>query len=111
MRTWLPVCLAALAVGCGSDTAETDRTFTNGRVEFQDIEVEGGVWLIRSENGTLYRPNNMPDGFKVVGARVQVTLIERRGLTSPGLPGVPVVLLSIEEAPCGRGTCGVTPPP
>jgi hypothetical protein len=97
MKSWLLCCLlacvAAVGVGCGSDEPTT--ISTSASIEFS--EVEGGVWLIRAEdrNGTLYHPRILPDAFKVIGASVQVTLIERGDLASSAMIGIPADIVTI----------------
>lgn len=107
MRRWLLGCALAV-LGCGSDRQAAVIT-TTGTIEFQDVE--GGVWLIRAEDGTLYDPTNLPDTFKVVGARVQVRLVERRDLAHAPQVGIPADILAIEEASCAGVPCGMPWPP
>jgi hypothetical protein len=100
MRSWLAytllACVAALFLGCGLEPSEPApfTVTTSGVIEFRNVE--GGAWLIHADdgNGTFYNPRNLPDAFKVVGARVRVTLIERRDLVSIQ-PGIPADIVAI----------------
>jgi hypothetical protein len=104
MRTWLVACVAAAAVACGSSDGTAVEVETVGTVE-----LDNAAWLIRASDGVLYAPRDLPGPFRVVGARVQVSL-----LVDPRVLGdqpVPAGIVHIEEASCEcdptRGCPGV----
>ncbi len=97
-----------IAMGCGSEHAPATVT-TTGAIDYQ--AVEGGVWVIRADGGTTYIPRGLPEVFKVVGTRVQVTLVERRDLASVYQFGVLADVVAIEEDSCASAMCGAPEPP
>lgn len=111
MRIWPVAFFVALAVGCGGGHERGDVITTTGTIEFQPIE--GGAWLIRADTGALYNPLNLPDAYKQVGARVQVSLIERPDLMGIPLPGVraDIVRISVLAAATTGGSQVCDPPP
>lgn len=110
MRIWTMTCFIALAAACGAGRERVNAITTTGTVEFQNVE--GGAWLIRTDGGALYRPINLADAFKHVGARVEVTLIERHDIGGIPWPGIPaqVVNISILSSATTGGSGACQPP-
>lgn len=108
MSIRLLACVAALAAGCGQGSAPAKVVSTTGTIEFQDLE--GGAWLIRTDDGALYAPINLADSLKQAGARVQVTLIERPDLAGIPLPGVRAEIVSISILGGAAGGRACDPP-
>jgi hypothetical protein len=90
-------------VACGAGDRRESVITTTGTIEFQDVE--GGAWLVRTVEGTAYRPLNLPAEFEQVGARVQVRLVERKDVVGVPLPGLPADLLSISMLPPVATAC------
>jgi hypothetical protein len=90
-------------VACGAGDRRESVITTAGTIEFQDVE--GGAWLVRTAEGTAYRPLNLPAEFERVGARVEVRLVERRDVVGIPLPGVPADLLGISLLPPVAAVC------
>jgi hypothetical protein len=105
------IALIAASLGaCGAEnTPDGTVIATTGTVE--RTELEGGAWLIAADSGTLYEPRNLPEAFMVIGARVEVRLIERRNIGGVPGPGVAADILEITEASCEGVVCGVPSPP
>ncbi len=73
----------------------TDRPIVqiNGTVVRSDLE--GGLYLLRSADGTNYNPTNLPDAFRVDGQAIEATAQRRDDLVSIGMVGVIVDLVRI----------------
>lgn len=69
-----------------------------GTVEHQ--EVEGGVWVIRTDEGK-YQPMNLPPAFQVDGMAVQAEAVRRTDMVSIGMVGPLVELLRIRQSDAG----------
>lgn len=65
-----------------------------GTVEHQ--EVEGGVWIIRTDEGK-YQPMNLPPAFQVDGMAVEAEAVRRTDMVSIGMVGPLVELLRIRQ--------------
>lgn len=59
-------------------------------------DVEGGVWVIRSDEGT-FQPTNLPRRFHVDGIAVEAEAVRRDDLVSIGMVGPLVELLRIRR--------------
>lgn len=59
-------------------------------------EVEGGVWVIRTEEGK-YQPMNLPPAFQVDGMAVEAVAVRRTDMVSIGMVGPLVELLRIRR--------------
>lgn len=62
----------------------------------QHKEVEGGVWAIRTDQGT-YQPLNLPPAFQVDGMAVEAEAVRRTDRVSIGMVGPLVELLRIRR--------------
>lgn len=62
----------------------------------QRQEVEGGVWVIRTDQGT-YQPMNLPPAFQVDGMAVEAEAVRRTDMVSIGMVGPLVELLRIRQ--------------
>lgn len=60
------------------------------------VEVEGGVWVIRTDQGT-YQPMNLPPAFQVDGMTVEAEAVRRTDMVSIGMTGSLVQLLRIRR--------------
>ena len=56
-----------------------------GRVQYSTLE--GGHWLILSDDGKTYLPINMPTQYKAEGCRVSVSAILLQDVASIGMMG------------------------
>lgn len=65
-----------------------------GTVQHQ--EVEGGVWVIRTDEGR-YQPMNLPPAFQVDGMAVEAEAVRRTDMVSIGMAGPLVELLRIRR--------------
>lgn len=65
-----------------------------GTVQHQ--EVEGGVWVIRTDEGK-YQPMNLPPAFQVDGMAVEAEAVRRTDMVSIGMVGPLVELLRIRQ--------------
>ncbi|WP_022836676.1 hypothetical protein [Salisaeta longa] len=59
-----------LLAGCDAtgEKASTGPFSFEATVQF--VQVEGGVWVLESDDGTTYRPTNLPSAFQEEGLRV-----------------------------------------
>lgn len=64
----------------------------------QRKEVEGGVWVIRTDQDT-YQPMNLPPAFQVDGMAVEAEAVRRADMVSIGMAGPLVQLLRIRHTP------------
>ena len=88
--------LAAFSLACGSSPESTPAPVdVTGAVTFSTLE--GGAWLIQADSGTLYRPLNLPESYKVEGTRVRARLVEHRDVGGY-LPGIVADIVTIETA-------------
>jgi hypothetical protein len=61
------------------------------------LDLEGGVYVIRTEDGTQYRPVELPEEFRVDGLAVEAEAKRRDDLMSVDMVGPAVELLDIRK--------------
>lgn len=100
----------ARAVGHGTAAvfAQVDQLRDSGLVRVYDVraitgtigfvDVEGGVWVMRGDDGVTYDPIVLPPEFRLDGLRVEATLRIRGDLFSTDMVGVVVEILSIRRS-------------
>ena len=86
-----PVAAAAPAAPASSD----DVIHIAGTVE--KLDVEGGVYVIRAEDGTQYRPIELPEEFRVEGVAVDVDAKRRDDVLTKDMVGQSIELLDIRR--------------
>lgn len=69
-----------------AESAETARI--SGSVAY--MELEGGLYVLRTADGTNYNPNNLPESYRVDGAAVEADVVVRDDMASIGMVG-PIV--------------------
>ena len=69
-----------------------------GTVTYQNLGT--GFWGIVGDNGSDYRPLNMPEQLKTIGAKVSCTAREIDEEMSIFMWGVPVKIISFETISC-----------
>ena len=102
---WLWCALAAILSGCagGGDAwtelsprgEPTDAMRIIGVIEH--LEVEGGVWVIRADDGTAYNPINLPEAFRRAGLQVEADAAPAEDVMSIGMVGPMIELARIRE--------------
>lgn len=61
-------------------------------------EVEGGVWVIRTDAGSTLHPRNLPAAFQVEGLRIEAEVRRRDDMVSIGMVGPIVELVRIRRS-------------
>jgi hypothetical protein len=64
----------------------------------QHLDLEGGIFVLRTTDGTRYSPTNLPEAFRVDGLRVEADARRREHMVSIGMAGELVELLRIRKA-------------
>lgn len=59
-----------------------------GSVAFMDLE--GGLYVLRSDDGTNFNPTNLPEAYRTDGAAVEAEVVVREDMASIGMVG-PIV--------------------
>lgn len=96
-RLTLTVLLLALAVGSGcvsSGTAFTPVATGTGTIRYMNLE--GGFYLIVSDDGTRYDPLGLDPAFQREGLRVRYVVRPRPGGVTVHMVGTTVDVLQIE---------------
>lgn len=65
------------------------------------LDLEGGVFMIRDAEGTNYNPMNLPEAFRADGMAVEAEARRRDDMASIGMVGPLVELLRIRKRPDG----------
>lgn len=107
------VAIVAVLVLAACATARTERhedargdlIETTGTVLWRDVE--GGSYVIKSEDGTTYDPVNLPNEFREAGLRVYFEARRRPDLMSQRMVGVLVEIVAMRKVE-GAGN---DPPP
>lgn len=84
------------------DLEGADVTRVSGTVTHLDLE--GGVFVIRAEDGTSYDPTNLPEGYRVDGTPVEADVLVRDDVASIRMVGPVVDIVRLRrtgEAPAG----------
>jgi len=61
------------------------------------LDLEGGVYVIRTEDGTQYRPIELPEEFRVDGLPVEAEATRRDDIMTVDMVGTAVELLDIRK--------------
>lgn len=61
------------------------------------LDLEGGQYVIESQDGTRYQPIDLPEAFRREGLRVDVQAIRREDMMSIGMTGPMIELRQIRE--------------
>jgi heat shock protein HslJ len=61
------------------------------------LDVEGGVFVIRDEEGTRYNPTNLPQAFRTNGIAVEIEARRRDDMVSIGMVGPLIELIRIRK--------------
>jgi hypothetical protein len=61
------------------------------------LDLEGGVYVIRTEDGTQYRPIELPEEFRVDGLPVEAEARRRDDVMTVDMSGTTVELLDIRK--------------
>lgn len=73
----------------------------NGEMQFsgtiQYRELEGGAWVILSEDGTTFEPVDLPEEYRKKGLRVRVWADQVEGAVSTRMVGPIVSIKRIER--------------
>jgi hypothetical protein len=85
-----------------SGTAGTPLQTVTGTVEH--VDVEGGFYGIRADDGTKWDPVNLPEDFQKDGVRVQVRVHELTNRVSPHMWGKVARIVEIKRLPPVEGT-------
>jgi hypothetical protein len=79
--------------GCeGRQTSEPDPDGTNATVRF--VNVEGGCWVLVSENGTTFEPTSLPADYQKDGLGVRFAYQARNDVGSYCMVGGEIVEIS-----------------
>lgn len=73
-----------------------DATRLSATVSF--LELEGGVYVLRTADGTNYNPTNLPSSFREDGRRVEAEVIRRDDMASIAMVGPIVDIVRIRSA-------------
>lgn len=66
--------------------------------EIRKREIEGGIYLIVTDDGDRYQPVNLPEKYKSDGLEVEVTGQVRRDMASIGMAGTLFEIKAIRAA-------------
>ncbi|MBD3426640.1 MAG: hypothetical protein GF409_05370 [Candidatus Omnitrophica bacterium] len=88
--------LALAAILAGACNTHSEYIRAEGIVT--RIELEGGFWGIKTDDGRKFDPLNLPDEFKKDGLRVNVRLKPRDEMAGFHMWGQVVEVLRIEKA-------------
>jgi hypothetical protein len=61
------------------------------------LDLEGGVYVIRTDDGTQYRPIELPEEFRVEGLAVEVEAKRRDDVLTVDMAGQAIELLDIRK--------------
>lgn len=87
-----------------ADSAATTRI--EGSVAY--MELEGGLYVLRTDDGTNYDPTNLPETYRTDGTAVEADVVVREDMASIGMVGPIVDIVRIratgEESDENPGT-------
>lgn len=63
----------------------------------QHLDLEGGLFVIRSADGTQYNPVNLPEAFRIDGMAIEAFAKRRDDMASIGMVGPLIELLRIRK--------------
>ncbi len=81
-----------------AESAETTRI--SGSVAY--VELEGGLYVLRSADGTTYNPNNLPESYRVDGTAVDADVVVRDDIASIAMVGPIIDIVRIRAAHADR---------
>ena len=61
------------------------------------LEIEGGFWGLKADDGKNYDPLDMPSQFEIEGMRVEATLRAEKDIATIHMWGTPVRVLEIKR--------------
>lgn len=61
------------------------------------LPVEGGVYVIRTADGTQYRPNELPEEYRSEGLAVEVKALEHDDVLTKDMAGQGIDLVEIRK--------------
>jgi hypothetical protein len=98
----LLVLLGAVLAACsgsggGAGGASGLPQYARGIGTIEYVDQEGGFFALRAQDGTLYDPTNLPDGFQVDGIRVYYTVRIVPGAASIHMIGPVVEIIDISR--------------
>ena len=67
-----------------------------GSVAYMDLE--GGLYVLRTDDGTNYDPTNLPEAYRTEGAAVEADVVVREDMASIGMVGPIVDIVRIRVA-------------
>lgn len=102
---WARVAVLA-ACACAGTTQH--RVEVDATIQF--VDVEGGFWAIRGDDGVTYDPRAFPPDFRKEGLRVHAVLNQRDDMAGAHMVGPIVDVLHLEVLPCGPVPCPAPPP-
>lgn len=110
LALFLPALAACTSTGGDWDVLMPDRegadvTRVSGTVIH--LELEGGVFVIRGEDGTTYEPTNLPEGYRIDGVPVEAELLVRGDAASIRMVGPVADIVRLRRtggAPAGSDT-------
>ncbi len=70
-----------------------------GTIHYSDLE--GGHWIIKSQDGTSYIPIEVPEQLKYDGAHVKVSATKIEGAFSMMMTGELIRIISFTTLPIG----------
>ena len=84
-----------------AEPSEAVRPAKREPVEFSGtihhLPAEGGVYVIRTEGGTQYRPNQLPEDYRVEGLAVDVKALKHDDVLTRDMAGQTVDLVEIRR--------------
>ncbi|HET8625535.1 MAG TPA: hypothetical protein VFM14_18385 [Gemmatimonadales bacterium] len=111
LRRIVPAAAAALVImSCAKATGqwvEVEPISTKGGPELsitgtvRHLDLEGGLFVIDSDEGTRYNPMSLPDAFRVDGKAVEAVARRRDDAVSIGMVGPMIELIRIRERGSG----------
>jgi hypothetical protein len=96
--------LCSIMIGCTGETdpgmsALSGQNAVAGTGTIQFMSIEGGFYVIRSDDGTVYDAQNLPDEFRVDGLRVRFLVRILPQAIGVHMVGPIVRVLHIERSP------------
>lgn len=83
------------------EAESADTTRISGSVAY--MELEGGLYVLRTAAETNYNPTNLPESYRVDGAAVEADVVVRDDMASIGMVGPIVDIVRIRATGDGSG--------
>ena len=103
--------VGAIACGTTRDGADWDvlmpeaesgaTTRIAGSVAYMDLE--GGLYVLRTGDGTNYNPTNLPETYRAEGTAVEADVVVRDDMASIGMVGPIVDIVRVRATGDGSG--------